>query len=323
MESRIGELAALATAICWTVTALSFEAAGKRVGSLTVNITRLFIAAAIFSLYGWLTRGLALPLDVGGEAWLWLSLSGFVGFVIGDLFLFQAFVDVGARVSMLIYASVPPLTALLARVVLDEQLSDRGVLGMALTVAGIAFVVLKHTKKPAAAPDKLDDVPLAPFADPEAQAQEIALHGQRRRVRGVALAFGGALGQAGGLVLGRYGAGTELDAFAATQIRVFAGIVGFSLLFFALRRWRDVGSALKDRGAMLRISTGALFGPFLGVSLGLFAAQNTSTGVASTIMALVPVLIIIPSIILFKERVTPREVIGALVAVAGVAILFL
>lgn len=329
MESRIGELAALATAVCWTITALSFEAAGKRVGSLTVNITRLFIAAAIFSLYGWIARGLALPVDAGREAWLWLGLSGFVGFVIGDLFLFQAFVDVGARISMLIYASVPPLTALMARFVLNEELPRRGVIGMALTVAGIAFVVLKHAgpKEPGAQPiardDALDEIPVAPFADPEAQAHELALRGRQRRIRGVLLAFGGALGQAGGLVLGRYGAGTDLDPFAATQIRVFAGIVGFSLLFFALRRWREVGAALLNRGAMLRISAGALFGPFLGVSLGLFAAQNTSTGVASTIMALVPVLIIVPSMILFKERVTPREVIGSLIAVGGVAILFL
>ncbi len=297
MESRIGELAALGTAICWTVTALSFESAGRRIGSLVVNIVRLVMAAALFALYGWVVRGMAIPLDLPRTAWIWLGLSGLVGFVIGDLLLFQAFVDIGARVSMLIYASVPPLTAVLGLIVLDETLGVLGIAGMVLTVAGITIVVAKRTSG-AHAP--------AP----------------RKRARGVLLAFGGALGQAGGLILGRLGAGRTFDAFAATQIRVLAAIVGFSLVFTLSRRWRTVAPAIRDAGAMARVGLGAVFGPFLGVSLGLFAAQNSTAAVASTIMALVPVLIIAPAVILFRERVTVREIAGAIVAVAGVAMLF-
>ena len=315
MESRVGELAALGTALCWTITALSFESAGKRIGSLTVNLIRLLMAAVFFALYGWLVRGLAVPTDAGAYAWTWLGLSGLVGFVIGDLLLFQAFVDIGARISMLIYASVPPITALLGRLVLDERLTRVGIVGMVLTVAGIAIVVLRRPPQVTA--------PLAPFADPEGEYSAVHVAHKPHRLRGALFAFGGAVGQAGGLILGRMGAGVTLDAFAATQIRVFAGIIGFVLVFTFSRRWRTVGSALGDLGAMGRVGLGALFGPFLGVSLGLFAAQNTSTGIASTIMALVPVLIIVPSVLLFKERVTLREVIGAVVAVGGVALLFL
>jgi drug/metabolite transporter (DMT)-like permease len=354
MEARIGELAALGTAVCWTITALSFEAAGKRVGSLTVNIIRLVMAAVIFALYGWLVRGLALPIDASPAAWGWLGLSGLVGFVIGDLFLFQAFVDIGARVAMLIYASVPPLTAVMARFALDERLTPLGIVGMGLTVAGIAIVVLKRpgrrvqtssrrtaAAEPATPHSARDDgsehvIPLAPFADPEgeasdwegapdkisSQADPPANARQPHHVRGALFAFGGALGQAGGLILGRIGAGVTLNPFAATQIRVFAGIIGFALLFTVTRRWRTVAAAMRDGGAMGRVGLGALFGPFLGVSLGLYAAQNTSAGIASTIMALVPVLIIVPSVIVFKERVTVREVVGAFIAVGGVALLF-
>ena len=363
MEARIGELAALGTALCWTVTALSFESAGKRIGSLTVNIVRLIMAAALFAVYGWIVRGYAIPVDASGYAWTWLGLSGLVGFVIGDLFLFQAFVDIGARIAMLIYASVPPLTALMARFILDERLTALGILGMVLTVVGIAIVVLRRPPQPASAPRGLPapqvgagaratadanatagpvahehNLPLAPFADPEGEvswaessshgsagsSDEAAVAGDRpHRLRGVLFAFGGALGQAGGLILGRLGAGVTLNAFAATQIRVFAGIVGFALVFTLSRRWKTVVQAVRDGGAMGRVSLGAFFGPFLGVSLGLFAAQNTSAGIASTIMALVPVLIIVPSVVLFKERVTLREVVGAIVAVIGVALLFL
>ncbi len=296
MESRIGELAALGTAICWTITALSFESAGRRIGSLVVNIVRLVMAAALFALYGWAVRGMAIPLDLPSTAWVWLGLSGLVGFVIGDLLLFQAFVDIGARVSMLIYASVPPLTAVLGLIVLDETLGVLGIAGMVLTVTGITIVVAKRAS--------------------EAHAPT------RKRARGVLFAFGGALGQAGGLILGRLGAGRTFDAFAATQIRVLAAIAGFALVFTLSRRWRTVAPAIRDAGAMARVGLGAVFGPFLGVSLGLFAAQNSTAAVASTIMALVPVLIIAPAVMLFRERITMREVAGAIVAVSGVAMLF-
>ena len=308
--TRIGELAALATALCWTVTALSFEAAGRRIGSLTVNIIRLVMASLLFALYGAVARGLPLPVDAGPAVWGWLALSGLVGFVIGDLLLFQAFIDIGARVSMLIYSSVPPLTATLGYFVLGERLTSRGVLGMALTVAGIAIVVLRPA------------VPAGPVA-PAGRAAPVARPDGRRRARGVLLAFGGALGQAGGLILGRVGAGVTFDAFAATQIRALAGVLGFALLFTFAGRWRTVAPALRNRGAMGRVALGATFGPFLGVSLGLFAAQNTSAGIAATIMALVPVLIIVPSVLVFRERVTLREGFGALVAVTGVGLLFL
>jgi drug/metabolite transporter (DMT)-like permease len=319
MDARIGELAALGTALCWTVTALSFEAAGKRIGSLTVNIIRLVIAAALFALYGWLVRGMAIPLDASAYAWTWLGLSGLVGFVIGDLFLFQAFVDIGARVSMLIYSSVPPLTALMARFVLDERLTAQGIVGMALTVAGIAIVVLRRpARAPRPAPVEAALPTQAGRSSPRASAARHPHH-----IRGALFAFGGALGQAGGLILGRLGAGVTLNPFAATQIRVFAGIIGFALVFTLARRWRTVAGAVRDAGAMRRVSLGAFFGPFLGVSLGLYAAQNTSAGIASTIMALVPVLIIVPSVFVFKERVTVREVFGAVVAVVGVGLLFL
>ena len=299
MGARIGELAALGTALCWTITALSFESAGRRIGSFTVNIIRLVFAFFIFAVLGLVTRGQMIPLDLPADAWGWLAVSGLVGFVLGDLLLFQAFIEIGARIAMLVFASVPPLTALMAWAFLGERLTWLGIGGMAVTVAGIALVVLKAGERP------------LPTGKP------------RRMTRGVLLALGGALGQAGGLILSRIGAGVDLDPFASTHIRVIAGIIGFGILFTVTGRWSRVTTAFRDGGAMARVSVGAVFGPFLGVSLGLFATQNTSAGIASTIMALVPVLIIAPSVILFGEKVTLREVFGAVVAVAGVSVFFL
>lgn len=301
MDAHLGQLAALATAICWTVTAMAFESAGKRVGSLPVNLLRLLMAIVFLSLYSLVMRGRLFPTDASAHAWLWLSVSGIIGFLLGDLFLFRAFVVIGARISMLIMAAVPPITALLGWMLLDERLSTTNLVGMGLTVAGIIWVVLERGRGEAGtAGESRGSRPLA----------------------GILMAFGGALGQAVGLVLSKYGMG-DYDAFAATQIRIIAGAIGFVLLFFIRPTWRRVGAALRDRPAMGRITLGAFFGPFLGVSLSLLAVQYTESGVAATIMSIVPVLIIVPAIIVFKERPTVREVVGAIVAVAGVAVMFL
>ena len=141
-ESHLGEIAALGTAICWTATSISFELAGRKIGSLSVNLIRLIMAFFLIGTYTLFTRGMFLPLDASSDIWMWLSISGLVGFVIGDLFLFQAFVEVGARISMLIMASAPPITALLGFIIMGEVLSVQELIGMLITISGIATVIL-------------------------------------------------------------------------------------------------------------------------------------------------------------------------------------
>jgi drug/metabolite transporter (DMT)-like permease len=226
-----------------------------------------------------------------------LSISGLIGFTIGDLLLFKGFILIGSRVSMLMMALVPPLTALIGWSVMGEALSPANFFGMALVVGGISIVVVER------GPNQ----------------SQVRLS---RPLPGILAALGGAVGQAIGLVMSKYGMG-DYDAFAATQIRIIAGTAGFCVVILAMGLWRRVGSALRDRKAMGTMLLGSFFGPFLGVSFSLVAVKHTATGIAATIMAIVPVLIIAPSVILFKEKVNLREILGALVAVAGVAILFL
>jgi len=287
------------------VTSMAFESAGKRVGSLAVNLIRLVFAFVIFAVYTQITRGMWFPFDAGAERWMWLILSGLVGFVIGDLLLFQAFVVIGARISMLIMAMTPPFTAFISRLVLGEVLSPMNWLGMIVTLSGISMVILKRENK--------------------------ALNGSKRgqmrlttsySIKGIFLALGGALGQATGLVISKKGMG-DYDAFAASHIRVFTGMVGFTALLFILKRYPQVLLALKNREAMKRISLGSLFGPFLGVSFSLLAIQHTKAGIAATLMAIVPVLIIPPAIFIFKEKVNWKEIAGAIVTVMGVGLFFL
>jgi drug/metabolite transporter (DMT)-like permease len=139
---------------------------------------------------------------------------------------------------------------------------------------------------------------------------------------GILLGLGGALGQAGGLVLSKYGMG-DYDPFAATQIRVIAGTVSFAVIFVFIGWWPRTIAALRDRRAMGFTTLGAFFGPFLGVSLSLAAVKFTQAGVAASLMSLMPVLIIPPAILIKKERISPRAIAGAGFAVAGAALLFL
>jgi len=299
--SYIGELAALLTAVFWTVTSMSFESAGKKVGSLSVNLIRLVLAFFIYAIYLKFTRGSFVPVDAGLERWLWLGLSGLIGFVLGDLMLFQAFVVVGARVSMLIMSFTPPITALIGWLVLGEVLTPMNWLGMAITISGISLVILKRQKS-----NGSTRLPLLTSA---------------YSIKGILLAFGGAVGQAVGLVLSKKGMG-DYDPFASSQIRVIAGLVGFTVIIFVTQRWHKVARAVAHLPAMKRIALGSVFGPFLGVSFSLIAIQHTQAGIAATIMAIVPVLIIPPAILIFGERPNWKEIIGASIAVAGVALFF-
>lgn len=303
MTHHLGEFAALLTAVFWTVTALAFEAASKKLGSMVVNLLRLIIGFLFLTTFVYFYRGSLLPLDATPRAWFYLSLSGLIGFVFGDLCLFQAFVVIGARVSMLLMALAPPMTALIGYLILGEELAPLSWLGMVLTLGGIALVVLKR--------------------DTHEEANG-GVRGMKFNypVWGILLGLGGALGQAAGLVLSKLGM-QDYDTFAATQIRVIAGIMGFSLMFFIMRLWREAFRGLSYRKPMLQLSLGAFFGPFLGVSFSLIAIKYADTGIAATIMALVPVLIIPPSMILYKEKVNLKEIIGSLLAVSGVAMFFL
>ncbi|HOU18127.1 MAG TPA: DMT family transporter, partial [Candidatus Marinimicrobia bacterium] len=135
-------------------------------------------------------------------------------------------------------------------------------------------------------------------------------------------ALGGAIGQAVGLVLSKYGM-SDYNAFGATQIRVITGMIGFAVIFLILKRFPLLTKVVRNRNAMKYTTIGAFIGPFLGVSLSLYAVQHTITGIASTIMAIVPVLIIPLEVLIKKEKITFREVAGAIIAVSGVALYFI
>ena len=301
ISAHFGEFSALMVAIFWSFSATAFEVSSKRAGSLTVNLLRLVFAFILISAFTYFYRGFLFPSDASLHSWIWLSISGIVGFVIGDFCLFQAFVIIGARMSELIMSLSPILTAMIGWMILGERLTFMNWLGIFITLAGIALVVLDR---------------------PGVGSEKPSLLKIRLPLVGVLLAIGGALGQAAGLVLSKYGM-RDYDPFAAAQIRQLSAIVGFTVIYSFFGTWRKIPKVLVDKKVMLPLSLGSFFGPFLGVSFSLLAIKYTSTAIAATIMSIVPVLIIVPSILYLKEKPRMKEIIGAFIAVGGIALFFL
>lgn len=297
IENHYGEFAAILVAIFWTITALAFESATIKVGSIAVNLIRLIFGFIFLSTLTLILRGHFLPVDAGRDNWIWLSISGLIGFVLGDLFLFKSYPIVGSWFAMLIMTLAPPTAALFGFLILGEHMGLTGILGMMVTLTGIGITIFSR----------------------KAKNEKLSLN---KPVKGIIYALIGALGQGLGIVFSKLGMG-EYDAFASTQIRIITGIAGFIVVISLAGRWKSIFAAFRNARGMAGITTGAFFGPFLGVSFSLIAVKHTQTGIASTIMAMVPVLIIAPSIILFKHRITLREMIGVVIAVGGVVLFFI
>ena len=302
---HLGEFAALLVAVFWTITALSFASASRTIGSLQVNWLRLVLAFFFLGFLLLFRTGSFWPVENSVTSWGWLSLSGLIGFVIGDFCLFLSYEYISARISMLVMALAPPIAAVTGYFILNESLTGMNLIGMLITLLGIAIVVLDKQA-----------------VDDEEIKKPKHLFKSVHSAKGLLLAFGGAAGQGVGIVLSKLGM-QQYDPFASTQIRIITGMIGFTIIILITGKVGKLKQAMKNKPAMGLVTLGAIFGPFLGVSLSLLAIQHTSTGIASTIMAIVPVLIIAPSVYLFKETVNKREIIGAVLAVAGVALFFI
>ena len=291
-NSHIGEIAALGVSVCWTLSALFFEKAGHKISTLSVNFIRLFFAIGFLGITTFFTRGIFFPTDASGYQWFWLGLSGFIGFFLGDLFLFKSYTMIGSRTAALMMSLAPMLTAVIGWFFLKETLSFKNIAAIVISVAGIMIAISSRSMK------------------------------LNYPVKGLLYAFGGAVGQAVGLILSKKGIG-HYDPVAATQIRALFGLLSFGILITILRKWKKLSIDVTHTSALKSVTVGAVFGPFIGVALGLFAIQQTNTGIASTLMALVPIFIIVPSAIMFKEKITPQQVIGAIISIAGASLFFI
>lgn len=317
MNALTGQLAALATSLLFTATSTQFTLAGRQVGALVVNRLRLLLAVLWLSL-AHTAAGLSLPLEPW--RWFWLGLSGIVGLVIGDIFLFQAFVWIGPRLTMLMMSLAPILTVLVAWIFLGEQLEWLEIAGILVTLGGVAWVVLDGRRNTNGAPPPPVSAGISTTL-PQAPPQ--AISGQPY-ARGLLYGLGAAAGQALGLVLAKVGASGDFSPLSGTLVRMLtAAVVMWAFTLLQGQGGSTLRKRTHQRRALLFITGGSLAGPFLGVTLSLLAVQHAPVGIASTLMALPPVFLLPVSYLFFHERFGWQAIAGTLTALAGVAILFL
>jgi drug/metabolite transporter (DMT)-like permease len=305
MTPNNGEIAALLTAMCYSVSSIFFTVAGRKFGPLVSNRLRLIMAVFLLGITHWVVFGNPVPLNAGVERWFWLGTSGIVGLAIGDLFLFQAYVSLGPRLGLLFLSLSPALASILAWIFLDETLSSGNIFGIILTLAGIAWVVLESNTKGKSSAGN----------NPEAL--------RKSSLKGIIAGLIAAAGQAFGVVLAKFGLGNNFPPLSANVIRMTAAFLALWLVtIFQGQVISTVQQANDQKSGLLYILGGAIFGPLVGVSLSLFAIQNINIGIASTIIALPPIFLLPVGHFIFKEHISWRAIMGTFIAVIGVGLLF-
>lgn len=294
----IGEIAALATSFFFALTSIIFAASGRMVGSQVTNRIRLLFALLYLVVLNLILFGEPLPFSAEPSRWLWLGFSGVIGLALGDTFYFRALVSVGPRLGSLLMSLAPIFGSIIAWVFFGETLTVLQITGIVLALAGIGWVVMSHEEPP--------NTP----------------HGHTRR--GVFFGVLAGLGQATGLVLSKQGMFGEFSPFQANAIRMtVASLFIWAWTFLERKAGVTFDAIRKKPRALGLLALGALVGPLLGVSSSLLAVQHAEIGVASTLMALPPVIVLPISYFVFKEKAGWQAVVGTILAITGVAVLFL
>ncbi len=295
--SHAGEWAALGTAALWSGSYVAFTFAVRRLGADRVNRLRLLFALGLLAAAHTIVYG--IPLPVGAEAWrwVWLGLSGIVGFTVADACLFRALDHLGAHRTSVVTSLIPVVSAFLAWITLGQRLSAWQLGGVAMTVFAVALIVTAR------------------------RPQEE--RGGANLRRGVLFALATVAAQSSRYLLSVRGMGGGFPVLSTNVMQILAATVGAWALALPQAEWRSTFAALRDRQGALATAAGAVVGPTLGVTLSLVALASAQVGVASSLMALTPVFLLPLGAALFGEKITWRSALGTAFAVVGVAVLWL
>jgi drug/metabolite transporter (DMT)-like permease len=288
-----GEIAALATAASWCATSLFFAEASRRVGAVRTNLLRLPAALVLLSTAVAITGTSLASLTPTRVSYL--GVSAVIGLAIGDLAYFAALRRLGARLALLVMSLAPVFAAVSGLLLLGERPTGLALAGIVVTLGGVAWVVSEHHNG-------------------NEQAHDLKA--------GVPLGILGAACQGLGLVLAKQGMAGQVPALTAAWVRMIVGAAAMWAGAAVVGRLRDVDLRGTVARAWAPLLGGAFFGPFLGVWLSMVAAKLTDVGVAATLMATNPVMVIPAVMVLEGYRPTWRAAVGTIVTVLGVALLF-
>lgn len=291
-----GELLALITAFLWSITSFLFGEVTEKIGPINLNINRLILGALFLFVY---ILSFHLEIKVSFTQLIYLSISGIIGLVIGDSFLYKAFQHIGPRYSMLIMSLSPGLTSLLGNIFLKESLTLTAVIGIVITIAGIAIVSLERK-----------EVPTSKY-----KISKI----------GFLFAFLAALGQAIQLIFAKFAFNeSEIDGFVVSFIRMLSAFIIIIPAMVFIKKYKNPFKLLAHNPKTISfLVIGSFLGPFLGITFSLISISLTKVGIASTLMSTMPIIMLPISGIIYKEKIPSFGIIGSILAVIGIAILFL
>ena len=299
----IGQTAAIITATVWTLNSILFTTAGKKIGAISVNGYRIIAAVIFLIITHLIIYGNILPIQ-SYEQWSWIGLSGIIGLGIGDFGLFASFVIIGPRRSLLIMSLSPIIAAILAYLILNEILSYYAIIGMIITILGVLIVIIE--KEENSLEEKLTN---------------------KQKIWGITLALVGAIGQGTGVVFAKKGIYIDpnqiVNPLSATLIRMIPAMIFIWICIVLAGKLPEIKKAIKNKKGMQSTIAGAFLGPFIGVTFSMIAVTFTEIGVAQTLMSLMPVMILPIIWILYRQKTNLRGILGAIIAITGVAILFL
>ncbi len=300
----MGELASLSASGVWATASLIFSRLGKTISALALNWLKCVIALVLMVISLLILEGTVWPASLGLWETTILAISGVVGLTLGDTAFFHALNRIGPRRTLLLGAMSPPMTAILAVPVLGEPLDAAMIVGMSLTMGGVVWVILERHP---------DDGPPA----------DDASAGLSKEARiGVLFGLGYATCQAVGNVLTKWGGG-EITALEISIVRLMFGIIGLTMILGATKRFMETVEPFKDRRTGLLVVVATFLGTFLGIWLMNAGLRYTYTGIASTLASTSPIFVLPLAYIFNNEQLSMRSILGAFIAVGGVAVLML
>ncbi len=300
---HFGELMGVLAALIFAWTSIFFTTAGQRLGVTTLNLLRLLGGMTLLGITQYAVNGSLWP-EAPLASILWIGASGIIGLAIGDSALFRAFTLIGPRRGMLAMATAPVFTVLVAWLVLTENLDWLAILGIAVVTGAVVLAVVGN------------DPGGGQFAQP----------GKSVLRRGYLLALVAAAGQGLGsafVKIGMAGGSVSVDPLAATFVRMVFAWAAYWIITLPRHDIRDLLRPLRDRKGTASLCLATFFGPYVSVYISILAIRYAEAGVAQVLLGMVPVFVIGPAWLVYKDRPSPMALTGVLVAVLGGALLFL
>ncbi|MGB2601425.1 MAG: DMT family transporter [Candidatus Omnitrophota bacterium] len=287
----IGCIAALISSAAWAFDPILFKKLGEKVSPIAMNLGR--------GLFGIVYLGILLLFfgmePIPGRAFFFLGISGILGIALGDTFFLMGLVRLGPRLSVLMETLCPALTVLLAVLFLKERPSLQVWAGIVLTIGGVKWVLWER-------------------------APRERLKGNWRS--GIKFGILSVTCTSVGIIFAKIGL-AQASPIEATIVKLLFGSLGllmWGLVGFKIKKWI---SPFKDTKLIVKLSYAVFVAIGIGLLFSVIALKYTNASIAVSLNSTSPLFVMPMVALMFKEKISLRSILGALVAVLGIILIFL